>query len=72
MALAAQGIATLQDILATAKDKLVGLLRSDRRAQALLDAISGTVGHGPNRLANSHSRIAKKLGIEGLVEACDC
>jgi helicase len=70
MALLAQGIGTIHDILSTAKDKLVSLLRSDRRAQALLDAASSTVGHGPDRLAATHIRIAKELGIEGLVTAC--
>lgn len=71
MALLAQGITTIQDVLATAKAKLVGILRSDRRAQALLDAAVSTVGHGPDRLATSHARIAKSLGIEGLVDACN-
>ena len=71
MALVAQGIATLHDVLGTAKDKLVQLLRSDHRAQALLDAVSTTIGHGPNRLAVTHGRIAKELGLERLVEACN-
>lgn len=71
MALIAQGIETLHDVLATAKDKLVQLLRSDRRAQELLDAVSTTIGHSPSRLALTHSRAAKELGIEKLVEACD-
>jgi helicase len=71
MALIAQGIETLHDVLATAKDKLVQLLRSDRRVQELLDAVSTTVGHTPSRLALSHSRAAQKLGIAKLVDACD-
>jgi helicase len=72
MALIAQGIQTLHDVLATAKDKLVHLLRNDRRAQALLDAASNAVGYAPSRLALSHSRAAKALGIEKLVDACNC
>jgi helicase len=71
MALIAQGIATLHDVLGTAKDKLVQLLRSDHRAQALLEAVSSTIGHGPSRLAATHDRVAKELGLERLVEACN-
>jgi ATP-dependent DNA helicase len=71
MALIAQGIQTLHDVLATTKDKLVQLLRNDRRAQALLDAVSDTVGYAPSRLAASHVRTAKALGIEKLVDACN-
>jgi len=71
MALIAQGIMRLQDILATAKDTLTQLLRSDRRAQALLDAASSSIGHGPSRFAATHERVAKELGIGQLVDACN-
>ena len=71
MALVAQGITTLHDVLATPKDKLVKLLRNDRRAEALLEAASSAIGHGPSRLAATHYQVAKELGIEGLVEACN-
>lgn len=71
MALLAQGIATIHDVLDTAKEKLVELLRNDRRAQALLDAASSAVGLGPNRLAEAHGRVARELGIEELVARAD-
>jgi helicase len=71
MALVAQGIATLHDVLTTAKDKLVGLLRHDRRAQALIDAAASTIGHGPSRFLVVHERVATKLGIDGIVKACN-
>jgi hypothetical protein len=71
MALIAQGISTLHDVLAATKDRLVQLLRNDRRAQALIDAVSSAMGHGPNHLAVTHSRVAKELGIEPHVEACN-
>lgn len=70
MALLAQGILTMHDVLATTRERLAELLRNDRRAQALLEAASGMVGHGPNRLESSHRRIAKGLGIEQVVDAC--
>jgi helicase len=71
MGLIAQGIATLHDVLGTAKDKLARLLRSEPRAQALLDAVSSTVGLGPSRLAAAHHKTGQELGIERQVKACD-
>lgn len=71
MSLIAQGIATLHDVLGTAKDKLVQLLRSEPRAQALIDAVSNTVGLGPSRLAAAHQKTGKELGIEHHVKTCD-
>jgi helicase len=71
MALIAQGIMRLQDILATTKDSLTQLLRSDRRAQALLDAASSSIGYGPSRFTATHERVAKKLGIGQVVDACN-
>lgn len=71
MGLIAQGIATLHDVLATAKDRLVQLLRSEPRAQALLDAASSAVGLGPNRLAETHRKLGHELGIEKLLRSCE-
>lgn len=71
MGLLEQGIATLHDVLGTAKDKLVQLLRSEPRALALIDAVSSTVGLGPSRLAAAHRKIGQELGIESKVKACD-
>lgn len=71
MGLLAQGIATLHDVLGTAKVKLVQLLRSEPRAQALIDAVSSTVGLGPSRLAAVHRKTGQELGIERQVKACD-
>ncbi|WP_266254859.1 MULTISPECIES: DEAD/DEAH box helicase [Paraburkholderia] len=71
MGLIAQGIATLHDVLETTKDKLVQLLRSEPRAQALIDAVSSTVGLGPSRLAAAHRKTGQELGIERQVKACD-
>lgn len=71
MGLVAQGIATLHDVLGTAKEKLVQLLRSEPRAQALIDAVSSTVGLGPSRLAAAHRKAGQELGVERQVKACD-
>jgi len=71
MALISIGISTVHSIIDTAKSKLSEILRSDQRAQALLDAASSTVGVEPNRLMATHARLAKDLGIERIVEACN-
>lgn len=71
MALVAQGITTLHDVLATAKDLLAQILRSEPRAQSLLDAASSAAGHGPSRLATTHARVAKELRIDQITEACN-
>lgn len=71
MGLIAQGISTLHDVLETAKDKLVQLLRSEPRAQALIDAVSSTVGLGPSRLATAHHKTGQDLGIARHVKACE-
>lgn len=71
MALVSQGISTLHDILTSGREALAQLLRNDRRAQALIDAASATVGLQPNRLANAHDKVAKRLGIDRIVQACN-
>jgi helicase len=71
MALVAQGIATLHDVLATAKEKLTEILRSDRRAIALIEAASSTIGHSFNRLKSTHSQLAKELGLGDLLDSCN-
>jgi len=71
MALIAQGIATLHDILVAGKDKLVGIVRNDQRAQALIDAVSSKVELDSNRLTATHIRVAKTIGIDEIVLTCN-
>jgi helicase len=71
MALIAQGIATVHDVVGTALDRLSLLLRNDVRAKALHDAASSTIGFGADRYSATHIRVAKELGIAELVEACN-
>lgn len=71
MGLLAQGITTVHDVLATAKERLVHLLRNERRAVALLDAAANTAGLGAARLTSAHLRRGHDLGIESLVVACN-
>jgi len=70
MALVENGLATLDDILGAGKERLVGLLRNKLRVDALLEAISSASGFGADRLTKSHRRVAKDLGLDGLVAEC--
>ncbi|MDP9941246.1 DEAD/DEAH box helicase [Ectopseudomonas alcaliphila] len=71
MGLLAQGIATVHDVLATAKDKLVSLLRSEQRASALLYAAANTAGLSPARLTSAQLKLGQDLGLEELIVECN-
>lgn len=65
------GYTTFDEIIEAAKDKLVGILRNENRANALINAISNMLGFGPNRLGNAHLKVAKELGMEKFVKDCN-
>jgi len=71
MTLLAHGISTFDDILCLAKEKLVDILRNEQRATSLLVAVAGAMGLHSNRLAKTHDRVAKQLGIDKVVEDCN-
>lgn len=71
MALFAQGVSTLHDVIGLTKERLSQLLKSDTRAQALLDAVSSSTGFGSNRLAKAHAYVADELGLTPLVNDCN-
>lgn len=71
MALLKNGLSTFIDIIGCDKKRLAKVLRSERRAVSLLEALSAVVGPSPNRLASSHTTLARKLGIEQIVETCN-
>jgi ATP-dependent DNA helicase len=71
MALIQNGLATFEDILSSGREKLLGILRNERRVSALLNAVASAVGGGTDRLARTHLRVAKQLGLERLVEDCN-
>lgn len=71
MALIQNGLSTFEDILASGKDKLLGILRNEHRATALLAAIVSAVGFRADRFSKTHLRVAKHLGLEQLVEDCN-
>ncbi|MDX2275601.1 MAG: DEAD/DEAH box helicase [Hyphomonadaceae bacterium] len=71
MALLADGLETLHDILGATKERLVKLLRNERRADALLAAVNTTVGLTSERLEGFHHATAERLGIGDFQQACE-
>lgn len=71
MALVAQGITTLKDVLTSGIEKLVLILRHPARAEALIEAVSSVSGITEDRLKNAHLRVSKSVGIDELVNACN-
>jgi helicase len=70
MALLSQGLTTFEQILTTAKDKLLGILRSEERTQAFLVAMSSSTGFRADRFARIHQAVATSLGLSEVVSAC--
>jgi helicase len=71
MALVAQGITTLKDVLASGFDVLSSILRNSTRAEALVHAVSLVSGIPEDRLKHAHARVAQSVGVNELVNDCD-
>ncbi|MCU7871356.1 MAG: DEAD/DEAH box helicase [Candidatus Thiodiazotropha sp. (ex Lucinoma borealis)] len=71
MALVAQGITTLKDVMTSGIDMLSSILRHPTRAEALVEAVSSVSGVTEDRLKNAHTRVAQTVGIDELVNDCD-
>lgn len=71
IALVQNGLGTFEDILASGKEKLLGILRNERRVSGLLAAVASAIGYKADRFANTHVRVAKKLGLDHLVTGCN-
>jgi helicase len=71
MALLAQGLTTFEQILSTAKDTLLGILRNERRTQEFIDAMSSSMGFRAERFARVHLAVAAKLGLSDVVTWCN-
>ncbi len=70
MALVNKGVTTFEDVETLGAERLTKILRSRRRADALLAAISEHTDFGANRLASVHDQLAKRLGVKEIVVAC--
>ena len=71
MALLAQGIKTLHDVLGAARDRLIQVLRNESRADALVAAASSMVGLTAGQMTSAHLRRGRELGIESLIASCN-
>jgi helicase len=70
MELVSRGYATLQDLIGAGKEKLLAVLKSPFRVEALLNGAAVTTGHGGVCLEASHIQIAHTLGVGEIVERC--
>ena len=70
MALVNNGVTTFEDVVNLGAERVTKILRSRRRAEALLAAISEHADFGANRLASAHDRLAERLGVRETVVAC--
>ncbi len=71
MALIANGFATVMDVLTAKKDQLVKLLGGERRTNALVAALSSTVDGASVAFERMHLQLAREIGIEAKVAACN-
>ena len=70
MALVKYGFNTIQDVLYGGKQKLLAVLKSQLRVDALLKGVESIAGHSPNHMESAHLRVAENLGILPVVERC--
>lgn len=71
MALVAQGLTTFEQILTSGRNKLLGILRNERRTEALLDAISQSTAFTSGRYSRVHEAVATTLGLSEVVRLCN-
>jgi len=70
MAIISSGLTTFEDIISASKEKLVALLRNSSRADALLMAVSGSIGFDASRFEKIHRQVASSLGVGEIVKRC--
>ena len=70
MALINNSVMTFEDVVNLGVERVMKILRSRRRAEALLAAISEHTDFGSNRLAAAHNQLAERLGVRETVVAC--
>lgn len=71
MALIANGLATVMDVIGAGKDRLVKLLGGEQRTDALIAALSDTFDSGNVNFGRTHLRLGQELGIEEKVAKCN-
>lgn len=71
MALLANGLATVMDVLRAKKDQLVKLLEGEQRANALVAALSDSFDSGSVSLERVHLQLGKEIGLGDQVAQCN-
>ncbi len=71
MALIANGLATVMDVISAKKDQLVRLLSSERRADALVAALSDSIDSASANFERVHLQLGDELGIKEKVLKCN-
>ena len=70
MALVHNGVTTFEDVVNLGVKRVTKILRSRRRVESLLAAISAHTDFGASRLASAHDQLAERLGVRETVGAC--
>lgn len=71
MALIANGLSTVMDVIAAKRDQLVRLLGGDRRADALVAALSDSFDSNSVAFDRVHLQLGREIGIEQMVAKCN-
>jgi helicase len=70
MALLAQGLTTIESILTTGREKILSILRNERRTDDFLTAMTSSMVFGGNRYARIHQTVADTLGLSDIAKRC--
>jgi helicase len=71
MALIANGLATVMDVIGAGKERLMKLLGGELRTDALIAALSDTFDTANVNFGRTHLRLGQELGIEEIVKKCN-
>ncbi|MBX3359822.1 MAG: DEAD/DEAH box helicase [Phycisphaeraceae bacterium] len=71
MALIANGLATVMDVLTAQTDHLMKLLGGEQRTKALVAALSDSFDGGATAFTRLHLQLGRELGLEAKVAACN-
>jgi helicase len=70
LAVIQSGLSTFEDILSATKEKLVSIIRNSNRVDALLTALSGSIGFDVSRYEKIHQQVGDSLGVGEVVRLC--
>jgi len=71
MALIANGLATVMDVIGAGRDRLVNLLGGEQRTDALVAALSDTFDGATVNFERTHLQLGQELGIKEKVAKCN-